>query len=116
MTRPSTPSWLRASVRPLLARELNERSFRPPMSVTSPTRIFLPAGLADEEDEVLLEDFELLESSEPQPAATSAVAAKPSAATRLREMDHVSKPSFGSGVPASRAGGGPPRSPAARGA
>src|SRR4051794_41503555 len=40
------PSELLASSRPLLANALNERSLRPPMSVTSPTLIFLPAGLA----------------------------------------------------------------------
>src|SRR3954453_15230174 len=40
------PSELFASSRPLFANALNERSLRPPMSVTSPTLIFLPAGLA----------------------------------------------------------------------
>src|SRR6476620_2131869 len=40
------PSELLASSRPLLASALNERSLRPPMSVTRPTLIFLAAGAA----------------------------------------------------------------------
>src|SRR4051812_35728450 len=47
--RPWTPSCVWASSRPLLARKLNERSLRPPMSVTRPTLIFLPCGALDAE-------------------------------------------------------------------
>src|SRR4029453_6489361 len=47
--RPSMPSWLLASSRPLLARALNERSLRPPMSVTRPTLIFLAGAAVDVE-------------------------------------------------------------------
>src|ERR671932_776148 len=41
-TRPCTPSCFSASFRPLLASALNERSLRPPISVTTPTLICLP--------------------------------------------------------------------------
>src|SRR3954471_5839024 len=70
------PSLLSALVRPTSARWLNERSLRPPMSVTSPTLIFLPvvvdpvvpvpAGV-DGALDVVLSLFLL-----PQPAATTA--------------------------------------------
>ena len=47
-TRPSTPSSDLARSRPSLASWLNERSLRPPMSVTRPTLIFLPSGVDSE--------------------------------------------------------------------
>src|SRR5215208_5091093 len=47
MTRPSTPSSLTARCRPSFASWLKPRSFRPPMSVTTPTLIFLPAACVE---------------------------------------------------------------------
>src|SRR5687767_14098157 len=47
MTLPSTPSWLLASVSPLLASVLKLLSSRPPTSVTSPMRSGLAVGLGD---------------------------------------------------------------------
>src|SRR6478609_4389987 len=94
-TRPSMPSWLLASSRPLLARALNEWSLRPPMSVTRPTRIFLPAGLAavedDDEDELLLELLELPQAATPN-AVTDMVRAM---AIALRERRCTDPPSGG---------------------
>src|ERR1700712_5449378 len=92
------PSVDLAVSRPWLASELNERSFRPPMSVTRPTLIFLPAGAAAVEVvpeaeapavEVVREaeapdvEVELL-SSEPQPAAAMRMPAAPMAAMARR--------------------------------
>src|SRR3954453_12661877 len=62
------PSCCWACVRPWLASWLNDRSLRPPMSVTRPTLIFFWAGVDDAEPEP---PDELLLSLEPQPAATS---------------------------------------------
>src|SRR4051794_38334478 len=69
--------WARCS--PTYARWLNERSFRPPMSVTSPTLIGLPllAVVLAPPPEV---EVELL-SLEPQAATPSASAAHPASAT-----------------------------------
>src|SRR6478672_321472 len=93
-TRPSTPSWLFASSRPLLARALNERSLRPPMSVTRPTLIFLPAGLAavEDDDELLLDvSLELPQAATPN-AVTDMVRAM---AIALRERRCTDPPSGG---------------------
>src|SRR4051794_32729945 len=81
------PSVDWAVSRPWLASELNERSFRPPMSVTRPTLIFLPAGAAavDVVPEAAAPDdvVELL-SSEPQPAAAMRMPVMPIAAMTRR--------------------------------
>src|SRR3954466_16250803 len=69
------PRSFSACSRPALASWLKERSFRPPMSVTSPTLIFLAAGVLV----ALLPLLPLLELSllsDPHPAATRAAAAK----------------------------------------
>src|SRR3954447_14602325 len=55
MTRMSAPSFAFARFRPLYAASLNERSLRPPMSVTSPILTFLapesPLVVLDDDDE-----------------------------------------------------------------
>src|SRR3954452_3288671 len=76
--RPWTPSCRWASSRPLLARKLNERSLRPPMSVTRPTLSFEPLDAAD--DELLLELPPPLSSLPPHAATPRAPTA------RLRAM------------------------------
>src|ERR1044072_6373552 len=60
------PSSDLARSRPSLASGLNERSLRPPMSVTRPTLIFLAPGVDSELLDPLLEES----SSPPQPTAT----------------------------------------------
>src|SRR4051794_34215560 len=60
------PSSDLARSKPWLASWLNERSLRPPMSVTSPTLIFLASGV-DCELELPPEDDD---SSSPHPTAT----------------------------------------------
>src|SRR6476660_5387276 len=73
------PRSFSAFCSPTYARWLNERSFRPPMSVTSPTLIGLPL-LAVVLDVVELElDVELL--LEPQAATPSASATQPASAS-----------------------------------
>src|SRR6478609_4902996 len=78
------PRSFSALCRPTYARWLNERSFRPPMSVTRPTLIGLPL-LAVVLDVVELElDVELL--LEPQAATVSASAAHPASASARNFM------------------------------
>src|SRR5436190_2910324 len=72
------PSSFSARVRPSLASWLNERSLRPPMSVTRPTLIFLAAGVDDDD---ALDPPDELESSPPQPATS---VARPSVRTTSR--------------------------------
>src|SRR3954464_8697035 len=71
------PSSFSARCRPTKARWLNERSLRPPMSVTSPTLMGLP--LAGAEPDVELE-LVLLLSLEPHQGTASASAAHPPSA------------------------------------
>src|SRR4051812_47444422 len=79
------PSEDFADSRPWLASELNERSLRPPMSVTRPTLIALPAGAAAVEVVPAAADvLVLLSSSEPQPAAVMRMPAMPIAAMARR--------------------------------
>src|SRR5688500_14697185 len=78
MTRPSAPRCDFASLSPLLARALNERSFMPPMSVTRRTRIFLPAGASVDVVEPLPPAAESdEESSSPHAAAVNTSPARP---------------------------------------
>src|SRR5439155_24669773 len=72
------PSSCSARCRPTYARWLNERSFRPPMSVTSPTLMGLP--LAGAELDVLEVELDVLSLLEPQAATPSASAAHPASA------------------------------------
>src|SRR3954453_6737160 len=88
------PSWLSALVSPTSARWLNERSLRPPMSVTSPTLIFFPPppwAEVEVPDGVDVALDVVSSPPPPQPAATTASpAARPAAAIhgihRLRVM------------------------------
>src|SRR5689334_17218309 len=81
------PSSFSDCCRPWLARLLNDRSFRPPMSVTRPTLIFLPEGADDEEDDVdePPDDEDLLSLLEPHAAAKSRRAAMAIATISRRE-------------------------------
>src|SRR3954464_14990639 len=72
------PSCACASSRPLLARKLNERSLRPPMSVTRPTLVFLPCGALDAElllEPLLLPPLSLLPQAATPKAPTARVRA-----------------------------------------
>src|SRR6476620_8185782 len=107
-TRPSTPSLLLASSRPLLARALNERSLRPPMSVTRPTLIFLPVEADDveDDDELLLDlSLELPHAATPN-AVTDMVRAMVIALRERRCTDPPSGGPRGVGLP-----GAQPRGP-----
>src|SRR3954451_24065988 len=77
------PSCFTAFCRPWLASWLNDRSFRPPMSVTRPTLIFLPCGALDAE--LLLELLPPLSSLLPQAATPKA----PTARVRAIEIARV---------------------------
>src|ERR1700748_2154340 len=75
------PRSFSAFCRPTYARWLNERSFRPPMSVTRPTLIALPL-LAVVDDPELEPDVEVeLSELDPQAATPIASAAHPASAS-----------------------------------
>src|SRR5919205_3305673 len=90
--RPWIPSCFSASCRPLLARKLNERSFRPPMSVTRPTLIFLAPDDALEDDELLLEPPPPLSLLPPQAATPRAPTARLRAIAIARELLRCTAP------------------------
>src|SRR3954453_22069785 len=80
------PSCFSASSRPLFASALNERSLRPPMSVTSPTfRAFFELLELDAEPEELDEPEPEL-SLEPHAATTSESPASANTALRFRRV------------------------------
>src|ERR1700750_15873 len=98
--RPWMPSWLLASCRPLFARKLNERSLRPPMSVTSPTLICLPDEAVDDEP-LLLPLVELPLSLLPHAATPRAPTARLRAITIALDLLRCTAPPFG--IPPRRA-------------
>src|SRR5262245_24590898 len=91
--RPWTPSCCFASWRPLFARKLNERSLRPPMSVTSPTLICLPDDAAV--DEPLVLDVLLPLSLLPHAAIPRAPTARLRAITTALDVLRCTAPPFG---------------------
>src|SRR4051812_12367120 len=96
------PSCLTAFCRPWLASWLNERSLRPPMSVTRPTLIFLPCGALDAE--LLLEPPPLLSSLLPHAATPKAPTASVRAIAIARNVLRCTAPPLefllaGTGLP-----------------
>src|SRR4029078_1442058 len=87
-TRPVVPSCASALSSPLLARKLNERSFRPPMSVTRPALIDLPS---------VVEVLPLpppLSSSSPHAATPSASAARSASRRKRKDLGTFGSPSL----------------------
>src|SRR6188472_2157370 len=90
--RPSIPSLLSASLSPFAASALKERSLRPPMSVTTPTLIFLPVlALLDDDEPALVLKLEL--SSLPHAATPNAATLRVRAISVARNVLCTAPPS-----------------------
>src|SRR3954452_17334776 len=108
MTRMSAPSFAFARFRPFYAASLNERSFRPPMSVTNPILTFLApesplAALDDDDDE---DEDEPPLSSPPQAASPRHSASRTAASGRAPFPFTFPNPPDDCVEPSSRVGSG----------